>query len=383
MYKVLDLTLHGKQDLESADFLAEYDAICLDPSWPLFRIEPGREITWPQVDAQIHNYRVMEALLARRSSEIWPFFVHGGVLVARVVEPAKVRIGGLTDFIDSYTWWYSTAVRAADGAIPPDWSTYVRSGSGEVHVLEPGHPFETYLRATRSYEARLTHRDRVITLAENRTGEPVAAEVACLSGALIFIPPPLDEGGEYLLRAAIDDALQSRIGIAQNWIVAEERTLTKERDAVLGEMREKRREIDRRLTRTRELKDGVLRTLHVERAIGYYRAATRAVPTPKKAIPPLWNLIEMLREHYNKGTSGLATILGLPKEDLEFLDTLANKRELDLRHTTSGELQPVLESELRRALDIGKRLVEGAIQYEFGKAVALPAAAGRPNGYTR
>jgi len=375
VYKILRLNEHGKDELEQADFLAEYDAIALDPSWALFRTPPGRHVTWPHVDNNVHNFGALKALLTRRPAELWPFFAHGGILVVRLVEPARLQLGGFPDVLTSFDWWYSAAAAASDGALPADWR-YIQAASGPLHVLEPGHPFESYLRTTTTYSARLTgYHPGIIALAENRAGEPVAAEVACQRGALLLVPPPTSEGGEYMLEAGISTALQSRLGVAHEWTVAEEKVLTDQRDAVLREMRERRQEIEQKLATTRATKEAVLGMLHVDRVIGKYRMATNGTPVAKASVPALWSMTELLREHYNKGTATLAAMLRLPKDDLEFLDTLANNRDLDLRHTTSGQPKPVEPAELQRALAIGKAVVQAVIDYEYTAIGAVQVAA--------
>ena len=80
----------------------------------------------------------------------------------------------------------------------------------------------------------------------------------------------------------------------------------------------------------------------------------------------------MLRERFNKGTSTLATMLSMPKEDLEFLGVLANNRELDLRHTTAGQPKLVEPAELERALAVGKAVVEAVIEYEYKARIVSP-----------
>lgn len=374
VYKILRLHEHGKDQLEQADFLAEYDAIALDPSWVLFGIEPGRHVTWPQVDNNLYNFHAMEVLLNKRSTELWPFFAHGGLLVVRLIEPARLQIGGFKQILDSFGWWYDTAARASAGGMSP-MSGYIQAGTGQVRVLEPGHPFESYLRATTTYRARITGgHSRLVALAENRTGEPVAAEIPCQQGALFLVPPPTDDGGEYLLQGAIYEALKSRLGVAHEWTVAEEGVLADQRDAALREMREKRREIEQRLATTRERKEAVLAKLHVDRVIGKYRIATNGTPVAKVSVPALWSMTELLREHYNKGTATLAAMLNLPREDLEFIDALANNRDLDLRHTTGGQPKPVEPGELQRALAIGRAVVGAVIEYEYRASVATPVA---------
>ena len=379
MYKILRLNEHGKNELEQADFLAEYDAIVLDPSWVLFRTPPGRNMIWPKVDNNRQNFATLKALLNRRSGELWPFFAHGGILVVRLVEPATLQIVGITEVLNSFDWWYSAAAHASGGVLPANWS-YIQGASGQLNVLEPGHPFEGYLRTNTNYRARLTGNHPGITaLAENRAGEPVAAEVDCQRGALLLVPPPGSAGGEYMLDAVISTALQSRLGVAHEWTVTEEKVLAGERDVVLREMREKRQKIEQMLSTVRERKVGVLGMLHIDRIIGKYRKATDGTPVAKVSVPALWSMTELMREHYNKGTATLASMLKLPKEDLEFLDTLANNRDLDLRHTTGGQPKPVEAAELQRALAIGKAVVEAVIEYEYS-AITVPAVPIPANG---
>lgn len=381
MYKILKLNAHGKNQLDTADFLGEYDAISLDPSWALFGIQPGQRVDWPQEYANLHNFEAMTAIFERRSEELWAFFTNGGLLVVRLIQPATLAITGLTATLNTYAWWYETAYRASDHAIPPNWH-WIQFGSGTTsRLLEPGHPFESYLRTASVYQARLTgNRGRLISLAENRTGNPVAAEIPCQTGALILVPPPASEGAEYMLDAAIQTGLDSRLGIAHEWMVPEEQALREKRDAIMREMREKRDDVDRELARSRDRKAAVLQIAHVERAIGYYRKATDNTPRPRIAIPALWNTVEMLRDYYTKGTSTLASMLNRPKDELEFLNTLANNKDLDLRHTTSREPTAVTPAQLQRALAIGKAIVAALIEYEYTKLSATPTVAVGSNG---
>src|SRR5207253_9742078 len=106
----------------------------------------------------------------------------------------------------------------------------------------------------------------------------------------------------------------------------------------------------------RDVKAGVIKKVHVERTIGYMAKAAKT-PTPKNSIPPIWNMLEMLRDHYNRGLAEIAKMLGVPKGDLEFLHEIANMKDLDLRHATAGQTRAVRPEEVQRVLRIGMAVV--------------------------
>jgi len=364
-YKILSLT-SGPTPLEDAEYLPEFDAIVLDPPAALLGIGPGTDVTWPY--EQRPFFERMRAARERRSEELTTFFGRGGVLLVRLVQPSWLYVGDVnTGGLDSFSWWLNPMVVATRRSASV--YTFAHPGSGTaLTVVAPGHPFETYLRYVNSYQAwledDLREADGVVVLAENRARRPVAIEVACYRGAVVIVPPPTSEGAENLLKAALWTLLDGRVALNEDWPTAEERKLLEERETVLGEMRTKRDDFDKRLVVLRDLKAGAMKLLHVDRAIGYYRQATAATPTPEKSIPPIWKMLEMLREHYTKGTAGLAVLLGVPKDDLEFVQAIANKKDLNVRHTTTGLPRAVNPSELARVIATGEALVQGTIDYE-------------------
>lgn len=384
-YKILSLI--GGTQLKLAEYLPEYDAIVLDPSTSLLGIPPGQETTFSYQERP--KYEAIRGLHRQRASELATFLGFGGVLLVRLREPSWLYVGAPGEpagGMNSFSWWL-TPVFDALGRVSPD-SAFAHPAPGTALTpTEPGHPFESYLRTINSYEVWLDDDDipdeeGVIVLAENRARKPVAVEVACGQGVAIMVPPPTSEGTGYLLEAAVASLLDSRIALHEDWPTDEERELLDKRAQVLSEMRGKRDKIDQELVRLRDVKVSVMRLLHVERAIGYYRKATAGAPTAK-SIPAIWKMQEMLREHYNRGDAGLAQLLGVSKGDMEFLDRLANTKELDVRHTTAGKPSSVLPNELQRVLGIGKALVQGLINYECRQLAAPTVTAVRANGPSR
>lgn len=386
VYKILTLTTAGGTPLEKAEYLPEYDAIVLDPPFTLLGVEPGRNQSLDY--RQRPNFAVLENIHARRNKELATFFHRGGVLLVRLVEPSWLYVEDqpTTQIMESFSWWLAPVLLSI-GRTPP--KEFARPGSGTaLTIVEPGHPFEMYLRSVNSYTAWLDNdireSDGVVVLAENRAHQPVAVEIACYPGAAVLVPPPTSEGSGYMLSAALRDLLNRRVALSEEWPTAEEQKLLREREEILGEMRARRDDVDRRLVSVRDVKAGVITILHVSRAIGYYRQATATTPTPKRSIPLIWNMLELLRDHYTRGNSQLAELLGLPKADLEFVQRIANKKDLDVRHTEPGQPRAVTQSELDRAVAIGGAMVQATIDYECRLALtatSAPQAAGqRSNG---
>ncbi len=98
-------------------------------------------------------------------------------------------------------------------------------------------------------------------------------------------------------------------------------------------------------------------------------------------------MLEMLRAHYTRGYSGLADLLQVPKEDLEFVNDIANKKDLDVRHAEPGTPRAVQPDELQRVLLVGKAIVQGTIDYECasvtGRATSDEAVASAPTNGSR
>jgi hypothetical protein len=284
--------------------------------------------------------------------------------------------------LDSLSWWVEPTTRGLEkGSIHPEYLTVGAMGASVI-PREPGHPFEDYLRSwTPQYQAILD-RDlldmpEVTILAENRAGDPIAVEIETWKGAVILVPPPTSEAAENIFGLAVRDVVTSRLAVQRDWMLAEERALIGRREEILRQMREERAGIERELKTVGETKAQILAEVHVNRAIGYYKKATKGTPTPKKSIPPIWEMLEMLRGHYNKGYSGLAQLLQISKDDLEFVNHLANDKELDIRYAGPGRPHRVTEPQLLRILATGKAIVQGFIQHEYKVASGVSVA---PNG---
>lgn len=343
--------------IEAALVLAEYDLIVLEPSWVLRGLPGARQTVSDDFFAHLHG------ALLRRRNELPEFFDAGGIMVVSLEDPCTVSSDYNLEF-DSYQWWVPTV---GINNLPPD-AVPVVVGSGEISlVTEPGHPFGLYLEVNRTYHVRLRPElyadEHVIVLAENRLGQPVALEVPVDQGLLVLVTPPADSYKRDHLMSAARNVHEQRAGRTDSWRLAAEHRLEEERDRILAEMRVRREAAELKLQRTRELRQQILQQPHVARAIRYFERATEGTPTPKKSLPHLYNLVEVIEQRLG-GKQAAAKSLGISSKSLERIKRLANEGPRDIRHAPTDSVAETTWSEFSEALSDAKASLKALIEYE-------------------
>ncbi|QAA77272.1 MAG: hypothetical protein BIP78_1506 [Candidatus Bipolaricaulis sibiricus] len=264
-----------RAEFPSADSLASYDAVLIDPeSLPslwlshavlepdgVWRLHPGRDLGLS---------RALDNLVTTRRTEIEDLlFRGGGVVVVRVRAPGEgVEIAGpLPHRLDRYAFLPRTSLVSGPHhlGLPQGLRVVPRRGH-DVTLVEEPHPAASYLEAftTLGYEAVL-----VTTLgaplgsfgkvlATNRVGDALAWDLPIGSGRILFVPSfpgaSPSEAGERLLptvAAILDEPLPVEL---PEWIggyelpgedelrraaeaVARDREKIRRREQELGEMR--------------------------------------------------------------------------------------------------------------------------------------------------
>ena len=364
-YNVLSLIERDHGNLIDPHYLAEYEAIILEPSWVVLGI---------QGEGTVGGVSAAEFMLHRRSIELGEFFTAGGLLVVWLI-PVETRLSYTGhNYLDNHVWWaahldisYTTGLQ--DPLIAP--------GSGvSIQPVEPGHAFEKYLESRPKYVARLAQHieqlEHVTVLATNRAGDPVAAEIAVGAGSIVIVPPPGGDKQRELLSEAINATLKTRSGLGFEWKVPEELELDAERTEVLRRLRDERRKFDEMRAVQQRVLAEVFKTIEVRRALKAWREATGPGATPKKAMYALHGMLEMLTGYFGTGRAEVAQTLGVSHKSMNRIAELANRRTLNLRHTMEGKPEDVDPDEYNRILAEAHGIVQAFINYSYVEAAKLP-----------
>lgn len=292
-----------------------------------------------------------------------------GLVIPRVHEVNTETYDGYLERhrVDPHSWFLSTIADqlhredAADG--------FVLVGRGTpIRVVEPGHPFGEYLELRNGYEARITDVIRAysnaVVLAENRGGDPIAAEFRIGSGSLILLPPPQTPEEEQALSAAVEDSLALSVR-PRAWTVREEREIAEALDQRLAAMRTARDAAGKSLREIRSLKDQVLQESIVRRALGYWERAIRPGTRLDTAFHELYRLIEMLEDHYRGGERELADALGIPLTRIKSVKRLANQKEHDFRHATVGDPAQPQTQDVQEAFVTAGEIVQAFVEARY------------------
>jgi hypothetical protein len=84
----------------------------------------------------------------------------------------------------------------------------------------------------------------------------------------------------------------------------------------------------------------------------------------------LYSLIEMLKDYYTTDWNGLADRLSVSHKSIDRIKTLANKKELHLRHTTAADPQGVVQADIDRTVADGRAILFAFIALEYADEVA-------------
>jgi len=361
-FKILKLRRPADGLLSSSNYLAEFEAIVIKPEWSRLVLFSG-----PDMATIVQS----EAEFGRKSSELRDFLEAGGLLVVLVVPREERHLqSSYSNPHDNIVWW---AIHLTYPWTDPD---VVAPGAGtSVIPTGAGSEFDAYLNAVQHYDARLgswfEDRSGVNILARNRAGGPVAAEVAVGNGTVVCVPPPTDHDEEELLFKAIEDFLGHRFGPGLKWPVAEEEELRSTRDRLIADFHLRIGEVETEQRAVQDRKRAVFEKSQVRRAVGYFDQAIRPGRTPKQTLDSLYSLIEMLKDYYETGWDGLAGKLGVSRNSVGRIKTLANKKELHLRHTTADDPEGVEQSDLDRIVADARAIVSAFIAQEYASAGVL------------
>jgi hypothetical protein len=359
LFKILNLFPGGGTTLAAAEYLPEYDGIHLQTSWEGL----GLEIEGTEV---VRSH----AILDQRSRELEPFFAKGGVLLVELVATPEIHSQYSTRSLDIY-WWWAIRTPLAYPADPQSRQLFLdTSASGSsILLLVPGHPLETYLQSLEKYEARfgdyVGSASDVTVLAENRSGEPIAIEMARGRGMIVAVPAPRNE--HFRVRLSIDlmEMLRTQLGSAHEWPLKEEEDLRVERQRVLGTLIEQRKRLDASSAEVQVVKAKVLQETHVRRALRYWERATRVGATPKTTVDELYALLEMLKDFYISDWKSLGHKIGVSNNSIARIKTFANRPELHLRHTNAADPLAIEQSELDHVIKVGHEIVMAFIEHRF------------------
>ncbi len=367
-HNILALVDDGPVDLVKAAYLGEYSGIILDASSVAFADELPPVV--PPIDIPIRDvghYRSLMVEQRRREEQADGFFRAGGVLVVRLQPETELSYGdrGYAEF-DSFlisNWWRSK--------IQPDWLTGTAPGVGQsIEVTEPDHPFAPVISTATEYTARFTQnldgRDDIAVLAKNRSGYAIAAEFDCSHGKIICVPAGCDTGLlELALRAYLDDAHGTDAEIR----LPEEDEIEKAIDTVDHEHRTARLSLTEKRQAVRDVKSGVLGNIHVKRARSYVKAAKTVGANPTAIMTSLYKMVEMLEDYFNSGEQGLPKALDVDMALIKRIKRLANKKELDIRHATSGEPDGADAVEFDQAIVDGDAILNAFVHVLYREAL--------------
>jgi hypothetical protein len=341
-----------------AEYLGEYDAIQMQTSWEGLGIELNQSTFDPA------------AVLRQRNHELNTFFSNGGICLVELqaTPDARNRLSGAP--MDIYQWWaqHIPVPYPKDSHSEQPFINITAPGSS-VLALVPGHPLEAYLEAHTRYEVRfgtyVAALEPLVVLAENRVGEPVAIEVPVARGAIVAVPVPIDAGHRDQLKAGLIDLLRAQLGYSREWPMQDEEALRHERQRVLGDLADQRRQLDIRSSEIQAAKAKALEEPHVRRTLRYWDRATRPGAPPKTTVDDLYAMIEMLKDYYNSDWDSLGEKIGVSNKSVGRIKTFANRRELHLRHTTADDPQAIDQDELDRVLEDGRKVVATFLEQRY------------------
>lgn len=367
-YAVLDLTELGRGSLVEASYLAEYDAIVLEPCWLLLSVPSDGEAHLVEHQDLL---KFVEAA-NRHGDEFNDFYRNGGILFVLLDEPCLISSEDLLGNalqVHSYEWWLSSIKQRLSSSA---FDTAVRVTPGtSIVIREPGHPLENYLRLVSSYPLHI--RPRVlrpedVVLATDRVGNPIAVEIPMEQGALILVPA--EPGANTTeLNDGIMSILNRRLGPASRWHLTKERELQQELDDLLRVSRDNREEIESRLALVRASKVKLLAIPAIERILRYHEKAIEGTPTPFKSLPELRKMVEAI-EYRLGGDTRAARMLQLTSADFKRIKRLASDPGYDVRHPVQDSTNLVDPAQFDRALYTASTMVENLLELEYWRMLA-------------
>jgi hypothetical protein len=325
-----------------------------------------------------------KALLERRTGELAAFLKAGGVMVVKVQPTSRIwaknpNVRHRTDGVDTTEWMTSVVAQLEFAALASGHDSPFIAGSGrEIALCEFDHPLATVILEASGYSARIAHElfqvaDSIL-LATGRIGDPIAAEVSVGNGLVLLVPSGVDDKK---LDVALDGILSARERYRQMWLLPEEAALIDDEKVVRADARLKLEALDRRAHELADVRAFVMKSVDVARAISYYENGTSATRPIKQAMVDLYKLVELLEGNYGGSEEELAAGLAVPKSLFKNIKKLANQKELDFRHATSGETEGADVKEVEQARADARALVQRFIEDSCAEELKQRTASGR------
>jgi hypothetical protein len=378
--RLLFLTHDQAGTLSSAEYLGEYAAIVLEPTW---KEMAGMDSPPPGMTKEVEGRVVdqVDRFLKRRSLELRDFLRLDGVLVVKLELPSGLFFpGNMTEVsasVDTHEWWLK-AVGLGSAYRQNEFSFEIGHGAAGVELTEPGHGFEETLLKAKGYTVRLDRAfaelPMVTVLATNRTREPVAAEIRLDRGTAILLPSRIDDA---TLREDIKTILTARMPLAEIWTRPEELQIRKDYEDVLSRMRQERDKHQKILAGIKAVKAAVLKDADVKRAVAYFRNGTDPTRPIKQAMGDLYKLVEFLEALHGGSEDTLATDLNVPKSRFKSIKKLANQPSLDFRHATKGETSGADAAEVETARADARVLLQAFLNKRYVGEIARMATAAK------
>ncbi len=374
------------QPLSTAHYLGDYEALVISPDWEsLFGTYTGPP---PGQDQETTHDAVFEtkAMFERRTAELAALLSAGGVMVVKVQPPSTMwaknpYLRNRTDGVDTTEWITAVVPQLEMARLAAKIDSPFIVGSGrEITIRELDHPLATVINEASGYSGRIAKQlfevGDTVLLATSRIGDPIAAEISVGKGLVLLLPSGVDN---VQLEAGLDEILDTRERYRQMWLLPEEAALIEEEKAMRADARHKLADLSQRAHELAEIRQSVAKGVDIARAIGYYENGTSATRPIKQAMVDLYKLVELLEGNFGGSEEALASGLAVPKSLFKHIKKLANQKELDFRHATSGETEGADAKEIEQARDDARALVQRFIEQscaeELKRRAARPAKA--------
>jgi hypothetical protein len=322
------------EPLTHAHHLGDYEAVIVELTWPSLVGLHGGPAAGYSLSLDYPLVNDTRISVGRRTKELLDFLVSGGVLAvkahARAVIEWSNTIGTQSMTANTDAW----LIEAIPGLGGGHYEIFELGSGKSISITEPGHPLEDVIAGAAGYSALL--RNNVFVL-------PSGVNDAALESSL----------GRLL------DARARHRGM---WILPRETELLKEEKVLRGAVQEALTRIKAERDQLADVRIEVMKDVHVERAVTYYENGVSATRDVKRAMQDLHKLAEMLEAVLGGSEDEMAKALKVPKSRFKSIKKLANQKEYDLRHATSGEPIGADAAEIQRARDAARELVQKFIE---------------------
>ena len=108
--------------------------------------------------------------------------------------------------------------------------------------------------------------DKATSLAANRIGDSVAAELDLRPGLVLIVPAEIDRSR---MEQAIKEMIEQRHRSNADWLLPEELALILEERQLMQDTRARRLELSQRIATHTALRETVMKMIDLQRAVGY------------------------------------------------------------------------------------------------------------------